>query len=182
MKYFINLLVLAIVLFGFPTTSQAQSQDFDGLRISVHSIRAGQTGGFSEPISATLRLENATGRNGVPHQIAVAAVSGRGGWCGDREVSASLREGNGQQTDRSCISGLSFGKDEDDWLIIRPGGSVPVTIEFSLPQYNPVAPPFFITAELKLYHFDGRSAQKVPVFLGPIGTAPPRKQLYPQTR
>lgn len=154
----------------------AQQLSFDGLQVSVVNYR------WSDRFYITLALRNVTEESGAPREIAVAAV--KKGWTlgsSGREPVSEVTDGTGHFWFYPDVTGLSFGENADDWLRLRPGGSVPVTFSFYAGQGSRVGPPFHFTTELKLYKYDNRPAQRVPVYFGPLGSAP-SSSIYPQSQ
>ena len=179
--------------------SQAQFVSFEGLRVVfLGATWAGGDGGQNlrniPSFVVRLRLENITTESSNPHQIAVAAVKvapqinafERGYMSIAAGVPSSVPKA--EVTDAmgggwvpTATSGLLYGENPNDWVILRPGGSTPVTIRFA--KRNDYAPPFYFTAELKLFKFDGRNHQVVPVQFGPIEAEPQAPQpIYPGQR
>ena len=167
--------ILAAVLMAAGMTAVGQQQTFDGLKVSVISWRWSS----GAKLFIELRLENITSESGRAQQIAVAYQPHSDRPCDDTGPVASMTDGAGNNWWSVTVSGLSCGSNADNWLNIRPGGSVPITYMFKGNQLHGVAPPFHLTAELKLFKFDNKKHQRVPISLGPMGAGPEQVPLYP---
>lgn len=169
---------LTCLLLASTSATFAQSISFDGLRVTLLNSRWSSEEAFSK-FFVTLKLENTT-TEGTSQALAVAAVlDGNNSYIG-RPPKATLSEAIGAICLPVRVTGLRYGENADDWLVLRPGGSTAVTIE--MVGLGRIAPPFHFNAELKLYKFDNRAHQVVPIYFGPLGEGPKAPRIYPELR
>jgi hypothetical protein len=103
-------------------SGQEVSQTCGGLRVSIFNVEAGGGGGPH----ITLRLTNVTAEAGQPHVIAVASAQPPM-WF---PVAANLTGSTGLRFWLFEAAGIRVPQSRDDWLILNPGGSVPVRYSF----------------------------------------------------
>lgn len=137
------------------------SQKFSGLRITPFKVEIGRM-----QVRVVLKLENVTHEEGSAQPIAVA-TKGRGpGYSDPFEPKANISSSDGSYffpgTD---VVGLPPGRDKDDWLVIKPGGSVPVSFGFvtSSPDLSRRATYDFSTA-LIVFRFDRNRQESALVY------------------
>jgi hypothetical protein len=162
------LLFALMPLFGLLfQPANAQVQTFGSLSVGLVDWRA--SGGQFE---ITLRLENISIQSGRPHEIAVSA---------NFTPQVSDFTDVGWYFDGGNSMGLPLGRNADDWVVLRPGGSIPVVYRFRK-NYNYHEPPIKFNARFRLYVFDNRTPQVIPVYLGPLGEPRRPPDLYPTPR
>ena len=108
------------------------SQTFQGLRVTPIKVETSRNG----QARVILKLQNVTGESGSEQTIAVAfRAKGSGGladfWKFNPMATAELHDVGGNSYALVGSSGLQFGIGANDWIMLRPGGSIPVTYSFS---------------------------------------------------
>ncbi|MES2688563.1 MAG: hypothetical protein V4706_17210 [Pseudomonadota bacterium] len=149
------------------TSAFAQRHTFDNLAVSVYDWRAS-----GSRFQITLSLQNISDQRGRPQEIAIAS------W---PEAPVAADSSGIQWLWEQRGATLPTGKNADDWVILRPGGSIPVTYMFERFLSSDHEPPFTFNHRFKLYNMDQRTPQIVPVFFGPLGQ-PRIYRKYPEPR
>lgn len=145
----------------------AQRMTFQSLAISVYDWRAA-----GDTFQITLTLTNISDASSLPHEIGVASVP-------DSPVAQDFTNQTWYFQGGGAV--LPTGRNADEWVVLRPGGSIPVTYRFR--SYGSRhEPPFTFSHRLKLYNMDQRPPQVLPVFFGPLGQQRPQTPLYPSPR
>jgi len=137
------------------------SQSFSGLRVTPFNVEVGGLGGME--VRVVLKLENVTAERGSAQEVAVAAAGGGPSALTSQTARASLSSGTGDFYVVTETLGLPFGKNADDWLIIKPGGSVPVSFGFMKTDAN-IRGPFNFSAELVVFRFDKQKKESFQVY------------------
>lgn len=172
MKLIPNLLIaLALFLPGYVLAQSGSrdgsnriSQTFNGLRVTPFNIEL--TNG---QIRVVLRFENVTGERGSEQIVAFAAKAGGSDGVADfwkmfpPTAVAELTDSSGNTYSLAGTNGLRFARDSNDWVLLNPGGSVPITYSFhsgnasNRDSYN-------FSAELRLVWFDESGKQHLGTF------------------
>lgn len=153
---------------GGSVNAQSTTSSFAGLRTSLFTYSYN-----GSELLVTLRVENTSDSD-----VAIAAYPA------NRPLNSPVVQFHARRVRSGFgwirISGLSFGESADEWTIIRPGGSVPVTYSGGC-GYCDLEFPVQVTTEFKLYKFDNRSPQRVPVLISvgkemqPVSPLPERR-------
>lgn len=165
--FFLVLLISASVAFaqvsGESSTSQL-SQTFNGLRVTPFNVEVRRDG----QIRVILRLENVTGERGKAHQIAVAGKAQYSDgladfWKFSPTAIAELTDNTGNVYGLNGTIGLLFARTQEDWTIVNPGGSIPVTYIFSTGRGGTPGSLNF-SAELRVVWLDETGRQRAGSF------------------
>ena len=134
--------------------SDRLSQTFNGLRVTPFNLEVA-----SGQIRVVLKFENVTAERGSAQIVAFAAkASGSDGMADfwkmfPPQAVAQLTDNSGNTYSLGGTTGLRFARDANDWILLNPGGSVPITYSFlSGNQSNRAS--FNFSAELRLVWFD----------------------------
>lgn len=109
------------------------SQTFQGLRVTPFRVEANR----GDQVRVILKLQNVTAESGSEQTIAVAFKAQDSNTMGDfgnffpKKAIAELRDDAGNSYFHQGANGLQFGKTQNEWMFLKPGGSVPVTYNFS---------------------------------------------------
>lgn len=149
---------LAVAFFMLaPCGSIAQNpwlvaQDSYGLRVTPVTFNFSNSG--KSQVQIFLKLQNITNEDGkIGSDIHVASAFFKGTDTVDADISSGGSNNYHRCSICRWVSGLPEGKDPNDWLRLRPGGSVPISYTFLAGHLSDqVEPPFNINATLRVFN------------------------------